>query len=148
MKYGLYALFLLSVVMLGYQVISGGAAYIPNLAAVVAATDSSWQSCLQQISDTHGHTIDTSDAQVTRTKIDTDASTDYLIELTGDNFCGSAGCIFEICLARDTEAKHVPFGYAATSVEVTEGIENGMRDLVLNGQHTLRWSGESYLPLE
>ncbi len=74
---------------------------------------------------------------------------DYLVRLSGDAHCGSAGCIHELCLSQEDEVSLVPFGYAAKNIGVlsTTGTNN-YRDVELNGEMTLSFDGNRYSPIE
>ncbi len=74
---------------------------------------------------------------------------DYLVRLSGDAYCGSAGCIHELCVNANGEAMLVPFGYAAKNIGIlsTTG-SNNYRDVELNGEMTLSFDGNRYNPIE
>ena len=117
---------------------------VANMANVIAAADSSLQDCLSAISREQGSTVTTKDVSVIRAQIDTDEQPDYVLRLSGDPYCGTTGCVYEICIKKDGTAAKVAFGYAAQNITVAETVTNGMHSILLNSGVTLEWDGERY----
>ncbi len=128
----------------GYGVVTNPTV-VKNLANVMAATDSNLQDCLRSISAAQGDTMSVEDVSVTRAKIDMDANPDYILKLGGDAYCGTTGCVHEICLDDGSTATKIAFGYAAPDIKVTETISNNMHSLLLGSGVTLEWDGERYI---
>jgi hypothetical protein len=88
---------------------------------------------------------------ITQTHLNNDTKIDALIEQTDKDACGTAGCVYEICLStNDGSFTHVPFGYAAKKITVRETLTNNMYDLMLNDEKKLKmtWDGTRYVLAE
>ncbi len=135
---------ILSAFALGSYGVVTNPTLVANIANVIAAADSNLQDCLSAISREQGSTLTTKDISVTRAQINTDEEPDYLLQLSGDTYCGTTGCVYEICINKEGTATKIAFGYAAQGITVAETITNGMHSLVLNSGVTLEWDGERY----
>ncbi len=83
---------------------------------------------------------------VTQAHLNTDTQPDAIVQYMQGPSCGSAGCVFELCVWDDAQGYiHVPFGLAAKELTVREVVNNGMKDLMLNQELTMTWDGTKYV---
>lgn len=102
--------------------------------------------CLRAIEVAHPHAV-RDRFVIERTDLTGDTIADYVVEMVSDSTCGTAGCLFELCIKNDLgEVTHVPFGYAARSIRPLDTISAGMRDIEVNSDGTIRlsWNGSRY----
>jgi|GEM_PF-2132942 len=83
---------------------------------------------------------------VQKARINTDDTTDYILKGRSDNLCGSAGCIYELCIYTDTGMEILPFGYAAEAIELKGTATQSMYDIQLIGKSSasFQWTGDKY----
>ncbi len=117
-----------------------------NLALVITGVLEDQQQCLSSLEKQENLLIAINDVRITATRLNTDTKKDYIIEKTSAENCGSAGCIFELCVIQNNGAQIIPFGYAAKKLVVKESITNGMHDIELQGNTniTLQWDTSRY----
>jgi hypothetical protein len=85
---------------------------------------------------------------ITNVHLNDDQSQDALVKYKSEEACGSAGCVFELCVSSKTGTyEHIPFGFAAQEIQVSETKTHGMKDLILNADRSLKmsWDGQSYV---
>ena len=85
---------------------------------------------------------------ITEVHLNDDAGPDALVQYKSGNACGSAGCVYELCMSADAGVyEHVPFGFAAKKITIADTKTNGMKDLILNEDKNLQmsWDGQSYV---
>lgn len=58
-------------------------------------------------------------------------------------FCGAEGCQFEVLKRRGADYTPI-FQIVADSVALGESSQNGMRDIVIDGDAVYRWTGKTY----
>lgn len=84
---------------------------------------------------------------VTEISLNNDHNTDALVRFEDGDSCGSAGCVHELCISDGGGYTHIPFGFAAKQITAEETTTNGMKDLILNNDKTLRmnWDEGAYV---
>jgi len=116
---------------------------VRNMAAVITNQHTSlFKECISSFSD---KSID--EFETTLVNLNADKVKDGIIRHTGGEYCGSGGCVYELCLSEDKgNYTHVSFGFAAQSLTVKETSTNGFRDLILNNDDDLHmsWNGTAY----
>jgi hypothetical protein len=117
---------------------------IPGLASVIASTKRTlYAECISTYSDAPIKSF-----LITEVELNGDGFADAFVQSTQDNACGTAGCIYELCLSDGNGTyRHVTFGYAAKKIEATETKTSGMSDIILNDDRKLKmsWSGSEYV---
>lgn len=138
--------------LIGVTVCALGLTYVTvrdtdSMVALSLMSDTAQQQCLAQIKDAYT-TVPSIDFITTEMHLDGDATTDHLIMLDSMDTCGSAGCLYEICISKGQGGgvTHIPFGYAAQDITSLNTLTNGMRDLRINDDDTLilTWDGTQY----
>ncbi len=146
MKYPLPMFFVALVGILSMTAVTSDT--IRNTASVIFSEDTSLKRCLQEIEgNAQNKSIDT--YKIQRIAVNADERKDIIVQNTDTDACGSVGCIYEICLVNfEGEITRIPFGFAAQTITVSQTINNGMHDIILNGNGTtlLQWDGEIYRP--
>jgi len=137
--------------ILGFVFISSGILFSQTdlsetLAAAITSTTDPSSACVEELNQIHGTTLTNDLLNITSVRLNDDKRTDYLVEKKSPEFCGSTGCIFELCVVTAGEATIIPFGLAAEKLTIKETLTNGMHDLQLQGQSTtnLTWDTERY----
>jgi hypothetical protein len=84
---------------------------------------------------------------ISKEDLNDDGKVDALVAYTEGDACGSAGCIYELCVSKNGTYAHVPFGFAAKSITIEETMSNGMKDVILNNDEALQmsWDGTHYV---
>lgn len=118
------------------------------MAAVGSVGNNVRDTCAELIANKHPG-VDTSTLTFEGAAVNDTRGDDYLVRLSGEAYCGSAGCIHELCLNDGDSVRLIPFGYAAKNLGVlgTTG-SNNYRDIELNGEMTLSFDGNRYSPIE
>ncbi len=119
------------------------------LAQVISGQDSTRTACIDTILSQYPN-ISNDVLVLTKAKLNDDAKMDWIIRIESPNYCGTAGCQHELCIATNEEstAELIPFGYASKTIEVGESFTNNYTDLTLSNGLTLIWDGARYLPTE
>lgn len=117
---------------------------ISKLAGQVIASQSQniYQECIKSFSQEKK-----SNFIISKENINSDGKEDAIVQYKNELNCGSAGCVFEICLSTSNNAyTHLPFGYAGESLKAKQTVTNDMADLMLNNDESLilTWNGSSY----
>jgi hypothetical protein len=85
---------------------------------------------------------------ITSASLNDDQSPDALVQYKSEEACGSAGCVYELCVSSKAGTyEHMPFGFAAKEIQVGDTKTNGMKDLILNHDKKLKmiWDGQNYV---
>lgn len=84
---------------------------------------------------------------ISKAHINIDDIEDAVLLYTDDAHCGSGGCQAEFCISEADTFVHVPFGFAAHSIEIQETITNQMHDVLIKGNSNSKmiWDGSSYI---
>ena len=85
---------------------------------------------------------------ITNAHLNDDQRADALVQYKDEKACGSAGCVYELCISSKTGTyEHIPFGFAAKEIQIGDTKTNGMKDLILNADKNLKmsWDGQSYV---
>lgn len=88
------------------------------------------------------------DFDISTAKINNDEIPDAVIRYTNPGYCGSAGCVYELCVSdRAGLYTYVPFSIAAHVLVVSETVTNDVHDIELNNDpHLLfTWDGSRYV---
>lgn len=136
------------------------AAVVALTAAIVITGQNDWPNNLAALPFFDGHNAACLDAlnatypgltpgavAMERVDLDDDGADDYIVEFTAEKYCGSGGCLYELCNSNEGGGvEHVPFGFAAHSLTVQHTLTGGMRDIMVNdnGSLLLQWNGTKY----
>ena len=116
---------------------------VPGVASVIGSQNKIvYAECITQFSEEK-----LSAFTLTPVHLDSNNSIDALVQYADGEECGSAGCVYEICVQDDSGSyTHIPFGFAAEEIELGETTSNGMKDLILNNDknRTMSWDGQTY----
>jgi hypothetical protein len=117
---------------------------IPGLASVIASSKRTmYAECISSYSDKPLQSF-----LITEVELNGDHYNDAFVQSSSDDACGTAGCIYELCLS-DANGfyTHTSFGYAAKNIEASETKTSGMSDIILNDDRSLKmtWSGSEYI---
>lgn len=85
---------------------------------------------------------------ITSASLNDDQSPDAMVRYNNEEACGSAGCVYELCVSSKTGTyEHIPFGFAAQDIQIGDTKTNGMKDLILNDDKDLKmsWDGQNYV---
>lgn len=117
-----------------------------NLATVILGSTDMAGQCIALISSES--TL--KDYKVTKARINTDSKKDYILKGDTDTLCGSTGCIYRLCLVRDTVVTILPFMYAAERLEIKSTTNGDMHDIHLAGKSEadLQWNGTKYIVVQ
>ncbi len=136
---------LLTVALVGTGVLATSFATGSNLASVFSATSATARACTEALIAVHGTALTADDIALTEANITTSGSNDYIARLTSDAFCGTNGCVYELCTTNSSgEAQLINFGYAGTSLAPAGTYNDGMVDLLLNDEFRLTWTDGQY----
>lgn len=120
-----------------------------NVASVFLGTTATERACLEAIQTVHGSSVTKESVLLTKTNIQTNRNPDYIAQLTSDAYCGTNGCLFEICTTNaQGEASVINLGYAGMSLTPASTNSNGMFDLILNDDFRLSWTDGQYTIVE
>lgn len=134
-----------TVVVLGAGLLATSFMSTANLASVFSATGAAATACSDALIAAHGQALTKEDIVLLRTNITTSGESDHIAQLTSDTFCGTNGCVFEICTrAADGTTELINFGYAGTSLKPASTNNEGKFDLILNDEFRLTWSNGQY----
>lgn len=139
----LIAAFSTGIVTLGFVAISdtGG------LAAVVTGANNQADKCIEAVNTRDGLELNSSDYEVRYDHVNSGGGKDVIIKNVNEEYCGSVGCVFEICLVDDSEVELISFSYAGERLEVLDSLSNNMHDLLLEGNNDTRltWDYSRYV---
>ena len=119
---------------------------VPQSALLVLTDKHHIGKCFEYIQKMHPDTS-AEDYSVTREDLNRDKIDDYIVSIQTSDFCGSAGCVHELCIFDGVgELEEINFGLAAHTVHKLETVTNGMHDLELNENTELhlRWNENRY----
>tara|TARA_B100000745_G_scaffold299643_1_gene250951 strand:+ start:2178 stop:2618 length:441 start_codon:yes stop_codon:yes gene_type:complete len=118
-----------------------------GLAAVITGVESTEAACIEAINQRDGSLLDASAYTGTYTRVNNDKKKDIVLRNTTDAYCGSAGCVYEICLVNDSGVQLIPFSYAAQDLRVLDSITDTMHDIELTGKSDVRlvWDYSRYI---
>jgi hypothetical protein len=118
-----------------------------NLAGVATVIGSQqkiiYAECISTFTDAPLQTF-----SITNVHLNDDQKQDALVQYESDEACGSAGCVYELCISGKAGTyEHIPFGFAAKEIQIGDTKTNGMKDLILNADKALKmsWDGQSYV---
>lgn len=109
-----------------------------GLATVITKENSPEAACIKAVNQRDGSMLDSSAYTSKRTRINNDKEKDVILRNTTDAFCGSVGCVYEICLVEGTTVELIPFSYATQDLHVLDSITNTMHDIELRGKSDAR----------
>lgn len=136
---------LIGVGVLGFVAFNSLADDVSLTALTFFSTQSTHQ-CISEIQESYTK-VEQDVFEVTRADLNGDSKKDFIVKINDAELCGSAGCIYELCIFDAVgELSHISFGFAATNIKPLETLTNGMRDLEINGDKTLRleWNTKRY----
>lgn len=118
-----------------------------SLASVITGTSGVASKCVFAINERDGTALTTSDYETEYQDIDNNGTKDAVLKNTQDAYCGSAGCVFEICLVEGNEVVLLPFSYAAEKLSIKNTYTNNMRDIDLVGKSRIKlvWDYTRYI---
>ncbi|MFT5849509.1 MAG: hypothetical protein ACI9H6_000318 [Patiriisocius sp.] len=113
-----------------------------QMASVITGTDSRVSQCIQALPESKRDTPYDSIS----TRLNTDSHKDIILKASGEAYCGSAGCAYELCVVKNSVVTNIPFGYAAEELQVSNTLTNGMYDIQLLGKSNtnFQWDGTHY----
>ncbi len=82
--------------------------------------------------------------------LNADKKDDAFVQYTEGDACGSAGCVFELCMNTGASFTYIPFGIAGSEITVMQTMTNGMRDIEIKNtdqkdqRFRLYWNGTTY----
>ncbi len=119
-----------------------------NLASVIAAQDGSTKECLGILQEQYP-ILSKEAATTVRSDINGDDVDDRIVHLTDSAYCGTNGCITEICLVDGSnDVTPIPFAYATNNFEVLTTKTNNYYDIKINNNIIVSWDGTHYVPTE
>lgn len=120
-----------------------------NFSALIGLSGTQ-RACGKVILNSYDEKIKTSEMEFTKSDLNNDGLSDFIVRLKSDATCGSAGCLYELCIQNKESVQQVPFGFAGKTIEPTFELTNGMKDIVINDDDRMRlvWDGTRYVPIE
>lgn len=117
-----------------------------GFAAVITGTDTDVDACIAAIYERDQITLTDAAYEVTYEHVDADKRKDIILKNTSEKYCGSAGCVFEICLIADSGVELIAFSYAAQDITILDSLTQQMHDIQLTGKSnvTLVWDTSNY----
>ena len=143
MKLLLTSAFVACVVVFGFATVNNAG----GLASVITGVSTQADSCIEAVNTRDGLELDSSDYDVRYEHVDSKGNKDVIIQNVNQEYCGSAGCVFEICLVHDDNIELISFSYAGEKLEVLDSLSNNMHDLLLKGSNDtkLTWDYSRYV---
>ncbi len=118
-----------------------------NLLASVITSDSLEKSCVDAINERDSLHTTIHEYEIRHERINADRTNDVVLKGTQGGQCGSAGCVYELCLNIKNKAKLISFGYAGQGLIVKNVLTNGMHDISIGQANAVVfiWDGTRYI---
>lgn len=135
---------IVAIIILGYLAFLALKTELEQFALIAMSSDR-FQECLQTIRLSYPE-VGRGDLTISPAHLNNDTTIDTIVELVHESTCGSAGCVFELCVSDDGRYKHHEFGFVAETITAQDALSNGMHDIIINNDSSLRlvWDGRQY----
>ena len=126
-----------------FSMVSGGG----GLAAAITGVNGTAKSCIIALNERDGTELTAGDFEIEYARINVDSQNDVILKNISDSYCGSAGCVFELCLVSGDSVELLPFSYAGNELEVLATQNDQMYDIALTGKTETRlvWDFGRYI---
>jgi len=123
---------------------------LPNtgiIATVIKSGNTAAAQCVEAVNQRDQNTLTLEAYEVATQRVNSDNRKDVILKNTTDTFCGSAGCVYEICLQDEDRVNLIAFSYAANDLKVLGSITEDMHDIALTGKSDVHlvWDHGRYI---